>query len=162
MTESTLQKVGADLYEEDFYLWTQRQAELLRLRRFRSLDIEHLIEEIEGLGTSDRSAVESHVINVLWHLLKLQFSPAVPPRHGWEITVEAQRIGLKRRLTTSLRNHVAAELQQLYADARRLAAHDLKQDSVSADRLPADCPYTLDQIVGPDWLPANVHGLADG
>ena len=162
MAGTTTRTVDTDLYREDFHLWTQRQAQLLRQRRFTDVDLEHLIEEIEDLGSSQRSAVESHVINILWHLLKLQFSPAVPPRHGWEITVEAQRIGLKRRLTASLRNHVAAELQQLYADARRLAVRDLRQDSVPADRLPLDCPYMLDQILDSDWFPANIHSLADG
>ena len=161
MTESTLQKVGADLYEEDFYLWTQRQTELLRQRRFSDVDLEHLIEEIEDLGSNQRNAVESLVQNILYHLLKLHFSPTVPPRHGWEATVRAQRIQLRRRPTTSLRNHVAATLAELYADARELAAHDLRQDSVPADRLPADCPYTLDQILSPGWFPANVHGLRD-
>jgi hypothetical protein len=146
------------LYEEDFYLWTQRQAELLRQGRFADVDLEHLIEEIEDLGSSQRHAVESHVQNIVHHLLKLQFSPAVPPRHGWEVTVLAQRIQLRRRLTTTLRNHIAANLPQLHADARRLAVKDLRQDSVPADSLPVDCPYTFDQILDSDWLPMNVHG----
>ncbi|MCC2665804.1 MAG: hypothetical protein K0S35_3726, partial [Geminicoccaceae bacterium] len=27
--------------------------------------------------------------------------------------------------------------------------------------LPTGCPYTLDQILDPDWLPKNRHGLDD-
>jgi len=27
--------------------------------------------------------------------------------------------------------------------------------------LPSACPYTLEQILDPDWLPANVHGIKD-
>jgi hypothetical protein len=40
------------LYEEDFYAWTQQQAELLRRLPAISneLDIEHIAEEIEDLG----------------------------------------------------------------------------------------------------------------
>jgi hypothetical protein len=38
------------LYEEDFYAWSRRQAELLRLQRFSDLDLRHLIEEVEDLG----------------------------------------------------------------------------------------------------------------
>jgi hypothetical protein len=34
-------------------------------------------------------------------------------------------------------------------------------DRVPADGLPAECPYSLDQILDPDWLPQNVHGLKD-
>ncbi len=162
MAKGIIKEADADLYEADFHLWTQRQAELLRQGRFTDVDLEHLTEEIEDLGSSQRHAVESHVQNVLHHLLKLHFSPAVPPRHGWVATVRAQRIQLRRRLTPSLRNHIAVTLAELYADARELAAHDLQQDSLPADRLPTACPFTLDQILGPDWFPANVHGLANG
>jgi hypothetical protein len=44
-------------------------------------------------------------------------------------------------------------LDRAFADARRLAAEDLTTDGVSAEALPADCPYTLDQIRDPDWFP---------
>jgi hypothetical protein len=27
--------------------------------------------------------------------------------------------------------------------------------------LPERCPYTLDQVLDQDWLPANQHGLVD-
>jgi hypothetical protein len=27
--------------------------------------------------------------------------------------------------------------------------------------LPPSCPYTFDQILDPDWFPANVHGIED-
>ncbi len=37
-------------YEEDFYLWVERQADLLRKGRFRDLDLAHLIEEVEDFG----------------------------------------------------------------------------------------------------------------
>jgi hypothetical protein len=40
------------LYEEDFYAWTQQQAQALRRLRVgdNDLDIEHIAEEIEDLG----------------------------------------------------------------------------------------------------------------
>jgi hypothetical protein len=38
------------LYHEDFYVWSESQAELLRKREFEALDLDHLIEEVEGLG----------------------------------------------------------------------------------------------------------------
>jgi hypothetical protein len=39
-----------NLYEQDFYAWSRRQAELLRLARFSDLDLAHLIEEVEESG----------------------------------------------------------------------------------------------------------------
>jgi hypothetical protein len=35
---ATHQRATADLYEEDFYVWTEVQADLLRARRFEALD----------------------------------------------------------------------------------------------------------------------------
>ena len=39
-----------NLYDEDFYVWAMKQAELLRDKRFDELDLENLIEEVEDLG----------------------------------------------------------------------------------------------------------------
>ena len=71
------------IYDQDFYVWTEVQAELLRQRRFEALDLENLIEEVEGLGDTKKSAVLSNATVVIEHLLKLQHSPAVDPRAGW-------------------------------------------------------------------------------
>ena len=38
---------GAALYERDFSLWLERQAQLLRERRLDELDVPNLLEEIE-------------------------------------------------------------------------------------------------------------------
>ena len=65
-------------YEDDFYAWTQFQAQVVRTlptadNRF---DREHLAEEIEDLGNSYRDAVRSQVRRILLHFLKLAHSPA--------------------------------------------------------------------------------------
>lgn len=50
-----------ELYDEDFYVWTRRQADTLRrlaeMRPNVDLDFPHLIEEVEDLGASQRDAV---------------------------------------------------------------------------------------------------------
>jgi hypothetical protein len=152
---------AGDLYEDDFPLWAERQAALLRARRFDELDLENLIEEVEDLSRRERDAVESHVETVLEHLLKLELSRAGRPRRGWLVTVDKQRARLARKLTTTLRNHLHSELPALYAGVRRPLARQLEGNHVSADALPAACPYTLDQILDPDWYPDNVHGVTD-
>ena len=143
------------LYEEDFYVWTQRQAELLRARRYDELDLEHLIEEVEDLGGALKRAVRSRVRTIIEHLLKLQHSPAVDPRLGWRDTVRAQR----RRSAGSILPRSCAEtsmqeLEELYARARQQAVGSLRDhgEDAAADALPQSCPYTADQITG-DWLP---------
>jgi hypothetical protein len=35
-------------YDEDFGAWADAQAETLRARRFEDLDVDNLVEEVEG------------------------------------------------------------------------------------------------------------------
>jgi hypothetical protein len=142
------------LYEQDFYVWTEVQAGLLRRRRFESLDLENLIEEVEGLGDAKKSAVLSNATVVVEHLLKLQFSSATDPRAGWIDSVLEHRNRLEFDLTPRLRQILQQELARVYEVARRTAERRLRvhRESVAADALPSTCPYTLDQITG-DWWP---------
>jgi hypothetical protein len=87
-----------ELYREDFCVWTQRQAELLRARRFEDLDLEHLIEEVAELGDTKLSAVLNNARVVMEHLLKLQHSPATDPWNGWRATVREHRSRLQIEL----------------------------------------------------------------
>ena len=149
------------LRREDFPLWAERQAALLRAGRFDELDLENLIEEVEDLSRRERETVESHVETIMEHLLKLELSNAARPRRGWLVTVDKQRARLAHKLTTTLRNHLESELPALYGGVRRPVARQLEKDRVPADPLPAACPYKLDQILDPDWYPENVHGIED-
>jgi Domain of unknown function DUF29 len=143
-----------DLYEADFYVWAQDQAEFLRGKRFDKLDLANLIEELEDLAGSLKSAVRSRATTVMEHLLKLQHSPAQSPRLAWRETIRTQRTRLLNDLTPSLRRHLADRFSDLYARARHDAEGSLRDhgEQDAADALPATCPYTLDQITG-DWLP---------
>jgi hypothetical protein len=149
---------ASDLYQDDFVLWAERQAALLRAKRFEELDLDNLIEEVEDLGRRERDMVESHIETILEHLLKLALSHADRPRRGWLVTVDRQRAKLARKLTTTLRNHLEAELPALYAGVRRPVARQLENDAVALDALPPTCPYSLDQVLDLDWYPANVQG----
>jgi Domain of unknown function DUF29 len=150
-----IKPAAKDLHEEDFYVWAGRQAELLRARRFEELDLENLIEEVEGLGDAKRSAVLNNASVVIEHLLKLQFSPATEPRAGWVATVVEHRRRLEFDLTPRLRTILADELPRLYALTRRGTERKLRLhgEHAAADALPATCLYTPDQITG-DWWPS--------
>jgi hypothetical protein len=66
----------ASLYEEDFYAWTQQQAELLRRLPAvgNEIDLEHIAEEIADLGRSDLRAAQSLCAHIVEHFLKLEYS----------------------------------------------------------------------------------------
>jgi hypothetical protein len=146
------------LYADDFALWAERQAALLRAGRYDELDLDNLIDEVEDLSRQERRSVESYVETIVEHLLKLTLSPALPLRRGWLVTVDKQRVELARDLSTTLRNHLEAELPALYAGLRRPVARQLEQDGGSPGALPQACPYTLDQILAPDWYPDEPRG----
>src|SRR5262245_50944805 len=143
-----------ELYEEDFYVWTQRQAELLRARKYGELDLEHLIEEVEDLGGALKRSVRSRARTIMEHLLKLQHSPAIDPRPGWRDTVRRDRDDLLDDLTPTLRRELGRELEELYARARQRAEESLRDhgEHAAADMLPENCPYAAEQVTG-DWLP---------
>src|SRR3954465_662108 len=85
----------AELYDEDFLLWTQEQAKLLREAAGRRvnfpLDWENLAEEIESLGKSQSSELPSRLPPIIEHLLKLDYSNAREPRNAWRETVGRTR-----------------------------------------------------------------------
>ncbi len=62
-------------YHQDYYGWTQEQANLIKTGKFSDLDIENLIEEIEDMGKTERREVTSRMAIVLLHLLKWTYQP---------------------------------------------------------------------------------------
>jgi hypothetical protein len=143
-----------ELYEADFYVWALAQADLLRARRFDALDLENLIEEVEGLADTKLAAVLNGARVVMEHLLKLQFSPATDPRNIWRASVREHRRRVQIDLTPRIERLLADQLPRAYAMARDDAAAGMRDhgEHSAADALPAACPYSLDQITG-DWWP---------
>lgn len=145
-------------YSDDFYAWALYQAEVLRsMRRADNrLDREHVAEEIEDLGKSERDAVRSQIVRVIEHLLKLEYSPAVDPRFDWMASIVEGRRALADKITATLQRDATAILPELYVDARDLAEIGLRKfgEHVAAARLPSCCPYSLDQIRERGWYPA--------
>jgi hypothetical protein len=69
------------LYDDDFYAWTQEQAELLRRgpAGANRLDAELVAEEIEDLGRSELHAAQSLCEHIVEHLLQAEYSGLVEP-----------------------------------------------------------------------------------
>jgi hypothetical protein len=148
-----------ELYDQDFLLWTEEQATALRRARDSNLplDWENLAEEIESLGASQRTELNSQIRRVLRHLFKLEASPAVDPRAGWRATVRDARIEIEDLLETSpsLRREIDAVSKRQSTTAAKLAAHDLEDHGESADAVWARLEkggFTAEQILG-DWFP---------
>jgi len=155
------------LYQDDFYAWTRDQAAALRRlaeQRWNGpLDLEHLAEEVEDLGSEQQWAVESQLERVIEHLLKLEHSPSPKARRQWMVSVNSARREIRRRMTPAIRREVEPQLAVLYNGGRRDAELGLLDhgEKDAARALPADCPYTFDDLIAEEWWPANRHGLRD-
>lgn len=139
------------LYDDDFYGWSQEQANLLRTKRFNELDAENLLEEIEAMGRSERRELESRLEKLLSHLLKWQYQPS---RRGksWLLTIKEQRRKFVDCLNEnpSLRNKKEERLIIVYQYARLSAE---KETNLSESVFPDQCPWTFDQIMDNGFFP---------
>ena len=158
MLFSTVCGVSADkgrsvsvTYTADFNLWIQRTAQLLRERRWYEIDLEHLIEEIEDLGKSERRGIASQLIRLVLHLLKWQYQPQ-RRSDSWldSITDARTQIELAIVDSPSLKNYAAQQLEQSYQPVRRQAA---QQTRMPLAVFPDECPYSIDLVLDEGWLP---------
>lgn len=139
------------LYDADFYGWTQVQAKLLRERRWRLVDLEHLIEEIESLGRQERRELVSRLAILLGHLLKWQHQPQ-RQSNVWLATIREQRRKVSRLIqqNPSLGPNLPEILQEAYEDGIDLA---VQETDLPYQTFPDACPYSLEQILAAEFLP---------
>lgn len=141
-------------YEEDFALWSAEQAALIRAGNFDQVDLENVAEEIESLGTSDRHQIANRLEVLLMHLLKWERQPEHRSR-SWASTIRGQREAILDLLeaSPSLRPYPATQVAKRYARAREKAA---EETTIFLKNFPEACPYTIEQILDPDFLPGEL------
>jgi len=135
----------------DYHAWLVEQAAHLRARRFAKLDAEAIAEELEDMGHSERRAVESHLKNLLLHLLK--WARQAKRRSGsWRDSIDTARDALVDLLddSPSLRPHLSEFVERQYPRARRSAAN---QTGLVETAFPLTCPFSLDQILDHEFFP---------
>ena len=144
-------------YDDDYFAWTQHQAMVLRTMAVADnrFDRENVAEEIEDLGRSERDAVRSQVRRIIEHLLKLAYSPAQQPRFDWMASIAEARATLGDKISPTLRRDAEAMLAKLYEDGRDRAELGLRSygETQAANNLPAECPYTIEEILRRGWYP---------
>jgi hypothetical protein len=140
------------LYERDETAWLETMAELARDGRVEDFDLPHLAEYLSDMAKRDRREVESRLIVLLAHLLKWVHQPDQRSR-SWRATVIEQRQELNSLASRGiLRNHAAEVLAESYPKAVERAA---AETGLASDRFPAECPYTLDQLLTVDLTEAG-------
>ena len=142
---------ATQLYDRDFFQWTQHNAALLRSGRFDQADVENIAEEIHALGLREHRELESRMV-LLQHLLRWR-TQSNAQSGCWRLAIEIQRIEIQRVLMDmpSLRLALAADLSETYYVGVLKASI---ATGLPEDRFPASCPFTLDQILDEEFLPA--------
>ena len=95
------------LYERDLDLWLETAIAQLKAGDFQNLDIENLIEELEGLSGNHKREVETKLIRLIEHIFKRCYVKLPDCYRGWEVTIINQRDELRRLLkqSPSLKRH---------------------------------------------------------
>ena len=139
------------LYERDFYAWTLKNAELLRQGRLGEIDLEHLAEELDSMGRSEKRELINRLAVLLAHLLKWRIQANRRGR-SWQLTLKEQRRQTTRVLrdNPSLKPLLAEIVVEAYEDAILRAA---QETGMEESAFPAGCPFTIDQILEEDFLP---------
>jgi hypothetical protein len=141
----------SDLYQRDFYAWAKEQASLLRAGKLAAADIEHIAEEIESMGRTEKRELLSRLTILMMHLLKWQFQPG---RRGpsWEATITVQR--------RDLADHVAdnpslkALLPEVMAGAHgRAVLNAVAETGLPQSVFPEACLWTFEQIMSETFWP---------
>ena len=144
---------NAELYEHDFYAWTQATAALVQAGKWHEIAPGCLTEELNDLGVSQYNAVSSDLYQVLIHLLKWQYQPTRHvDSHSWRDSIVEHRDRIDRLCSRSpsLRRHLPAMLTEEYPRARRRAS---TQTRLPLTTFPETCPWTAEQVLDEDFWP---------
>ena len=143
--------MSAALYEQDFYLWTQATAQLLKNHRWEELDLQKLIEEVESMGRTEKNALKSNLIVVLLHLLKYAYQPG---RRSdiWTNSITEHRIRIEVEIESSpsLKPYIQEVYGSCYTKARRLAPNETNLPLVT---FPVESLWTSEQAIDSAFLP---------
>lgn len=143
--------MSSTLYDHDFYAWANEQVGLLRAGKLSEADLEHIAEEIESMGKSEKRELISRLTVLLLHLLKWEFQPM---RRGasWRLSIANTRDALTDHLADnpSLRSVLEASVETAYRRARRDAA---LETGLSENTFPTVCPWSFSQMMDENFWP---------
>ena len=139
MSQTQTTSEATNLYETDFFRWTQEQAKALSEHNEKALDWNNLKEEIEDLGNEKLNAVNSFLKRLIEHRLKLDYSQEIYPRNHWLKEINNFQDEIEDRATQTLLKKI--DIDKQYERAKRLVLSEYKLE------LPKKCPYTFEELM---------------
>lgn len=113
------------------------------------------------MGRSERKALESSLMILIAHLLKLTVQKNVPEsmKGSWydSVVEHRQRIDKSLRDTLSLKNYLETAIESAYSDGRKVAIKEGKLAKFGVAMptetdYPLTCPFTVDQLLDEDFM----------
>lgn len=154
-----------ELYDTDPWSWAQQQVAAMRRGDFGAIDWENVIEEIGDVAGRDEDAWISYCKNVISHLLKIHHSPKSPDLNHWRKEIGDWRAEMQGKLDRNpgMKGKLSELLDGAWRRGREIAvrklaehgspenpAHERRLRRAWGSRLPAECPYALEDITGYD------------
>jgi hypothetical protein len=138
-------------YEKDFYAWTVHNTQLMRAGKLSEIDVEHIAEELESMGKSNKRELINRLAVLIAHLLKWQFQSGRRSK-SWMLTIKNQRFEIEDLLSDSpsLKSEIAGQFEHAYQKALLLAA---EQTGIDEKDFPSKCPFTLKQCLDAKFFP---------
>lgn len=150
------QVTPAALYDQDYYLWLRTTINQLGTRNFEDVDVDHLVEELASMSRREKRKLESLLIKLFEHLLKLQDWETERERNQghWKGEIRTFRRQISNQLedSPSLKPYILEIFEDCYQEAR-LEAKDRTQ--LPLDTFPLTPIGSLAQVLDPDWQPEN-------
>lgn len=145
------------LYDRDFYAWAEEQAELLRAGKLAQADIEHIAQEIESMGKTEKRELASRLKVLILHLLKWRFQP-LNQTASWEVSITVQRHELADHLedNPSLKSLIGPMVAKAHGDAVLGA---MLETGLPKSAFPDACPWTFEEMMAEDFWPSEPSAI---
>jgi len=141
-------------YDTDYLLWIDQTIVALKARQVDKIDWEHLIEEVESLGKSEKRELESRLTTLLEYLLKRCYTDFQQDFRGWNSAITREQRNLKKLLaeSPSLKRFWQDILNQCYQEALGSLRQDLDYQRFNfPDRSPF--PQDIEELLhGIFWI----------
>ncbi|WP_228015704.1 DUF29 domain-containing protein [Synechocystis salina] len=139
------------LYEQDFYLWLETTANLLKDDNWEQLDFENLAEEIQSLSHIEQGIVRENCVIILIHLLKWKYQPETWS-NSWRVMIDQSRNRIYQCFlrSPSLQEYLCKKLNKVYSHARKMVA---TETGVSLNTFPEINPFSMDEILDRTFMP---------
>lgn len=141
---------GKPTHHDDPYGWALAQAEAIRALPAGAMafDRDGLIEFLEESAHSMVAAVKSQLVNLMAHLTKSACTRNADVIVHWRHESRIFHQEIKIQYRRSMRK--AIDLDRLWRYAKERVAGSFEKHGEPAPTLPADCPFTLAQLVDED------------